>query len=117
MHWEQLLTCVTPGVEPQLSILFPTHSPFATYDALAVYSKDGQNKYIYGYQLKEGTASIGHSATIDFAKSFWIQGKSPQNAKEQAGWDVPDKAIVDTFYREPGKLWTPEQWRKLENTK
>jgi hypothetical protein len=117
MHWEQLLTCVTPGVEPQLSILFPTHSPFATYDALAVYSKDGQNKSIYRYQLKEGTASIGHYATIDFAKSFWIQGKSPQNAKEQAGWDVPDKAIVDTFYREPGKLWTPEQWRKLENTK
>jgi hypothetical protein len=116
-NWEQLLKSVTPGIEPQLSILFPTHSRFATYDVLAVHSNDGQNKSIYGYQLKEGTASIAQSATIDIERSFWIQGKSPKNAKEQDNWDVPDKATIDEFYGVSGEHWTPEKWRAFEATR
>ena len=115
-NWGHLLKSVTPGTEPQLSILFPTHSRFATYDVLAVHSKDGQNKSIYGYQLKEGTASIAHPATIDIERSFWIQGKSPKNAKEQDNWHIPDKTIVDKFYGASGEHWTPEQWREFEAT-
>lgn len=116
-NWEQLLRCVTPGTKPQLSILFPTHSRFATYDVLVVYSKDAQNNSIYAYQLKEGSASIPHLATNAIEKNFWIQGKSPKNAKEQNGWCVPDNATIEEFYGESGKFWTPEQWRKFEATR
>jgi len=116
-NWEQLLKSVTPGVEPQLSILFPTHSQFATYDVLAVYSKDGKNQSIYGYQLKEGTASPTNFGTDDIERRFWIQGKSPNNANSKKNWEIPDKAIIDNFYGESGKHWTPEQWRKFEATK
>ena len=116
-NWEQLLESVTPGAEPQLSILFPTHSRFATYDVLAVYSKDGQNKSIYGYQLKEGTASTANFGTNGIERRFWVQGKSPKIAKSKQNWEIPGKADIDTFYGESGKHWTPEQWRKFEATK
>lgn len=116
-NWEQLLKSVTPGAEPQLSILFPTHSRFATYDVLAVYSKDGQNKSIYGYQLKEGTASTANFGTNGIERRFWVQGKSPKNAKSKQNWEIPGKAFIDNFYGESGKHWTPEQWRKFEATK
>ena len=55
----------TPGGESQLSILFPTHSGFETYGIYFIVelSKDGQNKAIYGYPLKEGMTTI--KATYD----------------------------------------------------
>ncbi|CAB9524572.1 hypothetical protein SEMRO_1554_G282000.1 [Seminavis robusta] len=86
-NWQELLKGVTLGAEPQLSILFPTNSRFATYGVLAVYSKDCENKSIYGYQLKEGSAStakIGANGEIE--RSFWVQGKSPDNAESKKHW-------------------------------
>ena len=115
--WEQLLKSVTPGTEPQLSILYPTHSQFETYDVLAVYSKGGQNKSTYGYQLKEGTASTAQFCTNGIERSFWIQGNSPKNTNSKRNWEIPNKASIDNFYGESGKHWTPEQWRKFEATK
>ena len=116
-NWEQLLQCVTPGTKPQLSILFPTHSRFETYDVLVIYSKDAQNNSIYGYQLKEGSASVPNLSTNVIERNFWIQGKSPKNAKEQGHWCVPDNKYINEFYGESGKFWTPEQWRKFEATR
>lgn len=116
-NWQEILKGVTPGAEPQLSILFPTNSRFATYDVLAVYSKDCENKSIYGYQLKEGTASTANIADREIERSFWVQGKSPDNAGSKKHWEIADKASIDKFYGESGKHWTPEQWRKFEETK
>ena len=121
-NWQELLKGVTPGAGPQLSILFPTNARlFATYDVLVVYSKDHENKSIYGYQLKEGTASTTKvAATVEIEKSFWVQGKSPDNAaskKKNHQWEIADKASIDKFYGESGKHWTPEKWRKFEEIK
>lgn len=115
---KELLEGVAPGTKPQLSILFPTTSRFETYDVLAVYSKDGQNQSIYGYQLKEGSASVSKAdATGVVERSFWVQGKSPENDVSKKHWEIADKASIDKFYGESGKHWTPEQWRKFEETK
>ena len=116
-NWQQLLKGVTPGDKPQLSILFPTHSRFKDYDVLAVYSEGGQNKSIYGYQLNEGATSIAHSASVTIEKSFWVQGKSPKSPKEQKNWLIPHEKIIDTFYGESGKHWTPKKWSKFMATK
>jgi len=92
-NWEELLNGVTPGSKPQLSILYPTHSQFEMFDVLVVCSKDGENKSLYGYRLKESTHFI--------ETGFWLSGKSLQD--DHMKWNCADKEAMDSFYGVSGK--------------
>jgi hypothetical protein len=99
-NWDEVEEGLIPGKEPQISILYPSHNSFAVYDVVVVFSKDGENKFVYGYQLKEGKASRKHAANPSFYKSFFVQGNPPKEDREDQGWIISSKTAIDTFYGE-----------------
>jgi hypothetical protein len=68
---------------------------------------------VYGYQLKEGKAKRGHIADESIDKSFLIQGAGTKRTvlKDSKGWISPNKDVIDSFFGESGKHWTPERWK------
>lgn len=45
-NWDEVKEGLTPGDDPQISIIFPTHNSFTVYDAVVVFSQDGENKFV-----------------------------------------------------------------------
>jgi hypothetical protein len=117
--WDQLKPGVRHGETPQLSIYYPTHNSFEVYDVIVVYSDSGKSQSVFGYQLKEGKATRGHVAHSSISQSFFIQGNPPTHTvnEDAKGWSVPNKAMIDSFFGESGKHWTPEAWKAFSAAK
>jgi hypothetical protein len=73
---------------PTISMIYyPGYSRFQAYDViLAFWDKEGK-RYLYGYQLKEGSTFPNTFAyeTL-FHRSFLIRGKAPQNGGSVRLW-------------------------------
>lgn len=111
--WDELEPGMKLGEAPQLSIYYPTHNSFEVYDVIVVYSENRKSQCVFGYQLKEGKASREHAAHSSISRSFFVRGKPPKRTivKDAKGWCVPNKEVIDSFFGESGKHWTPEAWK------
>ena len=70
---------------------------------------------MYGYQLKEGKAKTSQLVDEAFNKSFVIKGLPSNDSikTDAAGWSIPSKEVIDTFFGVSGKHWTPQAWARL----
>eukprot|EP00522_Entomoneis_paludosa_P012124 CAMPEP_0172447224 /NCGR_PEP_ID=MMETSP1065-20121228/6574_1 /TAXON_ID=265537 /ORGANISM="Amphiprora paludosa, Strain CCMP125" /LENGTH=524 /DNA_ID=CAMNT_0013198469 /DNA_START=194 /DNA_END=1765 /DNA_ORIENTATION=+ len=110
--WDELEPGMELGEAPQLSIYYPTHNSFEVYDVIVVYSENRKSQCVFGYQLKEGKATREHAAHSSMSRSFFVQGSPPRStiSKDAKGWCVPNKEVIDSFFGESGKHWTPQAW-------
>ena len=89
-----------PYPNPTISIFYPAHAQFETYDAIAVFSENNKLECVYGYQLKEGRANSSRLADKSFNRSFVIKGM-PSNVSIKNGadgWSIPSKEAIVFFW-------------------
>jgi len=116
-NWEQLKEGIDASEDPTISIFYRSHAQFEAYDAVVVYSKGNEIAEIYGYQLKEGKANSKQPVEQAFAKSFVIKGLPPVSTTTASqGWCIPSAEVIDEFFGNSGKHWTPQAWARLYST-
>jgi hypothetical protein len=114
-NWKHLNDGITTGSTPTIHILFPTNAQFETYDVIAVFSNNNKQVDVYGYQLKEGDDTTQQEPLTSFARSFLVRGKPPKKPRVSAKeWQIPCGDVIDNFFGESGKFWTPQAWKALE---
>ena len=114
-NWAQLKEGLIPYQNPTISIFYPRHAQFKTYDAIVVYSENNKLEYVYGYQLKEGRANSSQPVDETFTRSFVINGLPSNDSivTGSGGWSIPSKKVIDDFFGVSGKHWTPQAWASL----
>ena len=65
----------------------------------------------------EGRGNPKQPVDSDVTESFVIKGLPPRDTRVVNGWNVPSKDVIETFFGESGKHWTPEAWASLLATK
>ena len=116
--WEHLKEGITASKTPTVSVFYPSHSSFNVVDAIAVYSADNCFVDVYGYQLKEGkkNSSTTSIPPAEFGKSFAVKGNPPIQSQDRNGFSLPCGDVIDRFFGESGKYWTPQHWKLLTDT-
>jgi hypothetical protein len=96
-----------------ISIYYPGHAKFAAYDViLARWDAEG-NRYLYGYQLKEGSTIPWSYAFNQFYGSYLIRGAAPRESASLRMWRSLSDAELDTFFGVSAAQWSAKQWKRL----
>lgn len=99
---------------PAISIYYPGAARFKAYDMiLAVWDFEG-NRYLYGYQLKEGS-EVPRPFAYDqiFHQSYLIRGNAPHSSRSARLWRSVSAGELRTFFGESASQWSAEHWRRL----
>jgi hypothetical protein len=100
----------------QLAIIYPTHAKFEVYDVIVLYLDGKTIKETWGYQCKERKANSQHSANKEFTKSFVVKGEPPVDNQTKKGWTIPSNSQITEFFGVSGNRWTPQEWRRLQDS-
>ena len=123
--WQAVLKNIQLTEAPTIFIFFPVCANFHTLDVMILYWEGMKLMDVFGYQLKEGNEmpgvkSIAPAAAIQLAyrntrnvKSFWVNGKPTQKKLVTNGWSRQPETVIDRFFGESGRYWTPMQWSAL----
>jgi hypothetical protein len=97
-----------------ISIYYPGHAKFEAYDIiLARWDAEG-NRYLYGYQLKEGGTIPRSYAFNQFYRSYLIRGAAPREGASVRMWRSVSDDELDTFFGVSATQWSAKQWKKLQ---
>lgn len=81
---------------PTLDVVWPTFARFPTYDAFVVYRAPGQERVVFGYQMKDGEGPVTARPHVLVARSFIIRGVN-RTVEEPAGWTPFSSGFRDAF--------------------
>jgi hypothetical protein len=84
-----------------------------------VFSRHNRTEEIYGYQLKEGRLTPKQDTHPAFVKSFAVKGSPPTKSTvaRDRKWQIPSGQVINSFFGESGKFWTPQAWKALVSKK
>jgi hypothetical protein len=108
-----------PESRPQKSIAvyFPSYSEFEGYDVILAYWGDNGQRVLIGYQLKRGSKTSKAYARQDvFHRSYLIRGLASSKDSVMRGWTMPSDAVIDQFFGESLRYWSPKRWAALETS-
>ncbi|GKZ01287.1 hypothetical protein MPSEU_001079700 [Mayamaea pseudoterrestris] len=129
--WSSLLEQVEIAEAPTIFIFRPTGMNFPDFDLIVIYWRGGEILDFYGYRLRKGrtypkvnkstnqtapTAEILQKLPEVNVKCFWVREIPPKVTRNSHGWIIPCGDVIDTFYGASGWYWTPQLWRKLQET-
>ena len=105
-----------PESGPQIWLYYPHHAKFPLYDCVLVaWDKEGIRTSTIGYQLKQGNSGAKDSPSEDMTESYVIKGSPNKKDGINKGWVVPSGDMLNAFFGESGKQWTPEKWQEIES--
>lgn len=102
-----------PTSFPHVAIFYPSHASFELYDVIVAHFDQWGKHHLYGYQLKEGKALPKEESLSIFEKSFVIRGQAAKESNVGKNWVRASEEQINTFFGVSGRLWTPQQWKKL----
>ena len=114
--WNELKEGIRLSMDPTISIFYPLHAEFQGYDAVVVYSLNNKFFHRFGFQFKEGKANPRQPVEKEFLESFVITGSAPSETVVIDGWNIPSREVIETFFGESGRYWTPHAWASLLST-
>lgn len=115
---DDLLDCIdkVDVKRATIGIYFPTHAAFKKYDLIVrKWGSTGAVLQTIGYQLKEGGEIPKKGASRWCDESFVIRG-SPAQDLYVRNWHVASREQLEHFFGTSGAEWTPEKWRRLQNS-
>ena len=100
-----------------IAIYHPSHAQFEVYDVIvAIWTEEG-DRYLYGYQLKEGKAVPKATADEDiFIKSFLVRGQARKETTEMGSWKSVGDDDLDNFFGVSASQWTAKKWKEIYNS-
>lgn len=105
------------GGQSAISIYYPGHARFEAYDIiLAAWDRTYGTRTLYGYQLKDGSATPKpHAFDNIFEKSFLIRGAAKLKTTSVKRWNAVSDSDLDAFFGESALQWSAKAWKKLES--
>jgi hypothetical protein len=105
-----------PG-ECAISIYYPNHASFEVYDVILAFWNVKGERYLYGYQLKEGKTipKNGPKSPDLFCRSFLIRGLATQQSSTVNRWSSVSEAQLDKFFGVSAKQWSAKKWKELQD--
>jgi hypothetical protein len=103
--------------EKSIAVYFPSHAQFEVYDVILAYRGDNLERKLFGYQLKEGS-TIPKNFPMDcyFHHSYLIRGLATTKDTSIRQWSTPSDDMLDQFFGESAKYWSPKCWAALKNS-
>ena len=115
---EQLIEgLVVPRSYPHVAVFYPPHASFNTYDIIVVAYCQVNDRQIFGYQMKEGSALPTKPASSLCQESYVIRGSATDEDTDKlrsGGWKVASDDDIDEFLGVTGRCLAPKEWRSLD---
>jgi hypothetical protein len=97
-----------------ISIYYPPHARFEVYDVILTFWNAKGDRYLYGYQLKEGNTIPNNPPNNLFLRSFLIRGAATQQGGTVNRWSSVSEAQLDSFFGVSAVLWSAKKWKELQ---
>ncbi|GKY99108.1 hypothetical protein MPSEU_000866300 [Mayamaea pseudoterrestris] len=106
------------GPQPTIAVFLPEHEFFARYDVIALLIENNTIIDQRAFQLKQAKSDPSVPPLPPFENcSFLIKGVTANETfVNNLGWIVPSNFIIELFFGESGRYWTPKVWNILMET-
>jgi hypothetical protein len=101
---------------PAISVYYPGHAKFETYDVIVAAWDAAGTRSLYGYQCKEGSSipSVFANQSM-FNGSYLIRGAPVKNDQSVRLWTTPSESQLDLFFGKSATQWSPKAWKRLNS--
>jgi hypothetical protein len=84
---------------------------------VAVWESETSERYLLGYQLKEGKKKMSKVGNVVFVGCWAIRGDVSKKARKSRNWQPFNERDAREFFGLSGSRWTPQEWKRLVETK